>query len=330
MRSGIRTIFLAAILCMTIPTLSWGVCRVTILNPVTDVCWNCLFPLRIASVPIIPNSSGLPDYNQQKTPICQCPAPPPIFIRVGIPMEYWAPTYTMEVVKDPMCFVALGLKLPNPFPGRGKGDQASKTWSTGEFFHAHMLFNPATAVINAIVGAACAGGGGEPFDVMYLSEVDPLWQDDKINTLMWAPETLLFANPIAQLACTAESVSSLVGYPLQHLFWCQGAWGPIYPNSGHTFQSGLLNGSAGVTGKVLAKTAKTTLLKDHQKNLCAATTQPIWNKRLYRYQIARPGIGAQCVPIGRTSMIWGIGKNLPNRADNFLYNVFEKRACCMF
>lgn len=330
MRSGIRFVLLAVLMCLGISTASWAVCRPTLMNPVTDVCWNCMFPIRIASIPIIPNSSGLPDYNQQTVPVCTCPAPPPIFVRIGVPLEYWSPTYTMEVVKDTFCFPSLGIELNVRSSGRGQGDQSSKAWSTGEFFQAHMLFNPAVAVINTILGTACAGGNGNAFDVMYMSEVDPLWADDKINTLMWAPETLLFANPVAQLACTAESVSALTGYPIQHLFWCQGAWGPIYPNSGHTFQSGLLNGSAGVVGKVLAKTAKTTLLKDHQKNLCAPTTQNIWNKRLYRYQIARPGIGSQCIPIGRTSMIWGVAKNLPNRADNFLYNVFEKRACCMF
>lgn len=313
-----------------IPATSWAVCRGFIMNPVTDVCWNCMFPIKLASVPIIPNSSGLPDYGNARTPICTCPAPPPIFIRIGIPFEFWSPTYMMEVVKDPMCFPSLGISLPNIFPGRGKGDQASKQWSTGEFFQAHMLFNPAGAVLNLGTSAACASNTGSPFDFMYMSEVDPLWQSDSLNTLMWAPETLLFANPVAQLACTAESVSSLAGYSIRELFWCQGAWGPIYPNTGYTFQSGIMNGSAGAAGKVLAKAAKTSLLKDHQRNLCAATSTIIWNKRLYRYQIARPAIGAQCVPIGRTSMIWGVAKNLPNRPDNFVYNIFEKRACCMF
>ncbi len=325
-----RGIVLCVVFIMMLPGSAWSVCRGKLLNPVTEVCWECVLPIKIASVPIIPSSSGIPDYGKSQFPLCTCPAPPPIFVRVGVPLEYWAPTYMVEVIKDPMCFPSLGIKLPNPFLGRGHGDQASKTWSTGEFFHTHMLFNPATAVINSILGAVCAGGAGSPFDVMYLSEVDPLWQDDRLNTLLWAPETLLFANPVAQLACTADSVSAVAGYPIQHLFWCQGAWGPIYPNTGHTFQSGLLNGSAGAVGKVLAKTAKTSLLKDHQKNLCAATSQIIWNKRLYRYQIARPGTGMQCVPIGKTSMIWGIGKNSPSKPDNFLYNVFEKRACCMF
>ena len=117
---------------------------------------------------------------------------------------------------------------------------------------------------------------------------------------------------------------------MNKLFWCQGSWGAIYPNTGHTYNSEMINGSAQIVGKVIAKGAKTFLLKDHQKDLCEPSFQPIWNKRLYRLQIARPSKGSTCIPIGKTSLTWGSGKNKPSRPDNFLYNVFEKRACCAF
>lgn len=34
-------------------------CTGTFVNPMTDICWSCIFPMTIGSVPIIPGS--LPD-----------------------------------------------------------------------------------------------------------------------------------------------------------------------------------------------------------------------------------------------------------------------------
>ena len=41
------------------------------------------------------------------------------------------------------------------------------------------------------------------FDVAYMSEIDPLWQDDELTTLL-NPEAALFTSPIAQAACSAD------------------------------------------------------------------------------------------------------------------------------
>ena len=41
------------------------------------------------------------------------------------------------------------------------------------------------------------------FDIAYVTEIDPLWQDDVLTALI-NPEVALFANPIAQVACAAD------------------------------------------------------------------------------------------------------------------------------
>ena len=38
------------------------------------------------------------------------------------------------------------------------------------------------------------------FDIAYITEIDPLWNDDTLTTLI-NPEVALFANPIAVAAC---------------------------------------------------------------------------------------------------------------------------------
>ena len=35
------------------------------------------------------------------------------------------------------------------------------------------------------------------FDLAYLTEVDPLWNDDELTLILLNPDAVLFANPIA-------------------------------------------------------------------------------------------------------------------------------------
>ncbi|NVM20251.1 MAG: TraU family protein, partial [Desulfobacterales bacterium] len=80
--------------------------------------------------------------------------------------------------------------------------------------------------------------------------------------------------------------------------------------------------------------SRETLLWDVGINLCASVPTPIWVKWNYRMQIAKPVRSLGCMPIGRTGLMWAFGKNpalgLTGSADNFLFMVFRKRACCAF
>ena len=74
--------------------------------------------------------------------------------------------------------------------------------------------------------------GAGSFDLAYLTEVDPLWNDDEL-TLILNPDAVLFANPIAIAACAADCVAATVGFGLNTLFWCAGCQGGLYPMDGH-------------------------------------------------------------------------------------------------
>src|SRR3546814_7015306 len=61
-------------------------CNGKFVNPVTDVCWSCLFPLSVGGLQIWP--SGRPDTNNPASPVCACADPmPPLGISVG----FWEP-----------------------------------------------------------------------------------------------------------------------------------------------------------------------------------------------------------------------------------------------
>ena len=73
------------------------------------------------------------------------------------------------------------------------------------------------------------------FDMLYVSELDPTWNNDEL-AFFTNPEASLVATPVAQAACPADAVASTARHPIDKLFWCAGSWGFIYPLSGHQYE----------------------------------------------------------------------------------------------
>ena len=68
--------------------------------------------------------------------------------------------------------------------------------------------------------------------------------------------------------------------------------------------------------------------------LCGYYMQPIMDKTHYKMQMVYPvpntqkDAGQCCQPFGRTTMIWGAGKEFPVTGEDFSYQIFRKRNCC--
>jgi conjugal transfer pilus assembly protein TraU len=304
------------------------------LNPVTDICWNCVFPIRIGGVTVIPGDvPDTPDLS--RLPVCVCPIPVPPFLRSGIPVSYWEPARFVETVKDPFYFPSLGAGMPNLVAPGFLGGTHSQIASgnqidTSTFAQAHWFIFPVWTLLELLTDFVCLEESG--FDVTYLSEVDPLWNNDILSLIM-SPEALLFANPVAQMSCVADSVAANGGLPISALYWCMGSWGPAYPLTGHVNDDNYVQANAAIAARMIYKMGRMGALHDTAVNLCAAVPTPIWVKQNYRLHAAKPVRDVTCSPIGRSSLIWGAGNNPPfsaggNSSDNFLWMIFRKRACC--
>ncbi|MDY6850421.1 MAG: TraU family protein [Thermodesulfobacteriota bacterium] len=57
-------------------------------NPFTDVCWKCVFPISIGPLKV---DMGMEDAGDSVPLICTCPAPPPVFVRIGLRAGLWEP-----------------------------------------------------------------------------------------------------------------------------------------------------------------------------------------------------------------------------------------------
>ena len=287
--------------------------------------YTAMFPLRIAGIPIVPGR--IQDVGGSvSSPICICKDPIP---RIGIPVSFFEPSRLIEVVKDPYCFPSMGFGLTTSGGTLGgtSGDDGSGNQST--FYQAHYYIFPIYALLELLTDFICLQMTG--FDMAYLTEVDPLWNNDTLSAIL-NPEALLFGNPVSNLACIADAVTSAVFEPIDALFWCKGSWGNAYPLTGQTGGDGYVEGGASVAASLIYKLHRQLVLWGSwgQAGLCGYYPAPIWRKSAYRLQIVTPIPSLYATTIGTTGMLWSFGKNPPFVGDNFSYLLFKKRECCAF
>lgn len=318
------------------PLTAHAVCVSKPHNPFTEICWQCMFPFKIGGVTVAASPNDVPDApDLASSPVCVCPVPPPVFARIGIPVSFWEPARYIEVVKDAYCFPSIGTGLSpvNPgFQNGGSEDGGTTQEGMSTFFQAHYAIYPIWTIMEAFTDFVCLEASG--FDMAYMTEVDPTWNDDLFAQIIY-PETLLFANMPAQLSCIADSVSANAGLPLSPLYWCLGSEGSTYPMSGNINDDNLVQASLAAASRLVYKMGRIGVICDVGLHYCTCIPTPIWVKHNYRFSLAKPVTGFQCVPPGRSALLWGSGKNPPlpitgDSPDNFMYIVFRKRACCAF
>ena len=308
-------------------------CSGKIPNPVTDVCWQCMFPINIGGIPI--TSSGQVENWQNPEPplICSCPAPPPLMIRLGVGVSFWEPARIAEVVRSPMCSPTLDGTVLGSLPSPAGGHKAQHEGKGIAFYNVHWFQYPVLSWLGmAFVQAACASS--ETFDMMYLTEVDPLWNDDETTFLM-NPEAALFTSPVTQAACVADTVSAATtNFGIDKLFWCSGSQGGVYPIDGNQAQHvGAVDTTLAITHKFIFKLHRQFLELDTSTiaAMCAPLPQPILRKGQYKQQMMYPipqttiGLG-----LGVPSSVWAAGKEYPYKGEDFSYLIWRKRTCCAF
>ncbi|CAO94962.1 conjugal transfer pilus assembly protein TraU [Erwinia tasmaniensis] len=299
-------------------------------NPITDTCWRCIFPLSIGSIQVGKGGNGLSDTNNPSSPIQLCPVG--ILYRIGLAIGYWEPFAVTDVTRVPGNMVNMGgIQINLGKVGMGKGGQSDQgAEGAGAFYHVHWYKYPLIEWLNIIMSAGCLQGGD--MDIAYMSEVDPMWSDSTLSLLI-NPEAALFGNLIAQSACALDAVSSSVaGYPLAPLFWCAGAQGSMYPFTGFVSNEfSPLEASVLLSERMDAKLHREGIVWDSigvNTSVCYEYPSPIIPKDRYRYQMVNMIPDAhQCHAFGSTTQLWGSYHNLPTSKKNFGYLIWRKRNC---
>lgn len=322
-----RFLFPLAVISLISPSVMAGsTCRGHFINPLTDICWSCLFPLSLGDVPVV--SSAYPDTPNPSMPLQVCPAKP--LFRVGLAIGYWEPFAITDVTKTPYCLVNLGGIQPEIPIGAVKGTTESPiSGGHGAFYQVHWYKYPLMAWLNLVSSVTCLEGGD--YDIGYVSELDPTWGDDELSFLV-NPESIIFANSIAQAGCVADAVAASVSKPLDTLFWCLGAQGPAYPLTGHISEEySVLQNATLLSERLAYRLHRLRLIEDSSgkdKKVCSQHFRPILPKSRYRYELMNPVADALlCHPFGRSSIVWQTGKLRPDDKGNYGYLIWRKRNC---
>ncbi|MEN8236795.1 MAG: conjugal transfer pilus assembly protein TraU [Pseudomonadota bacterium] len=309
--------------------LKAGNCHGRMLNPITDICWKCIFPIRIAGVKVM---SGGPDPKSPRSPICVCKRPGIPVPVPGIPVSFWEPARLVDVTRTPFCLVNMGgTQLANTgIKGRGQVAPHPNTRHKRSFYHVHWYVYPILYWLEVLLDFACLENNA--IDLAYLTEVDPFWNDDEKSAII-NPEALLFGSHIAQMACIADCAAASAKLPLDILFWCGGCQGSVYPFTGTIADhSGGVQASLLATTRMIAKLHREGLLWGYygKLGLCGKYPMPIIRKSQYRTQMTYPIPQTnRCQALGATEVLWQGGREFPYKGEDFGYLVWRKRDCCL-
>ena len=324
----------AALLAAALPLKAEGLCRGRITNPVTDVCWSCIFPIRVAGARL--SANGVTDPTTDAPAVCTCGAG--AGLRVGLNMSFWEPLRTVEIVRHPWCFPTLGgvafTGMQAPAHGRSssRGSVGEEGGRHTAFYEAHWFHTPWLFVLEALMDTVCLEQS--PWDLAYLTELDPLW-NDTLAAFVVAPESAIFATPAAVAACAADCAAATMGSPRPELFWCAGCQGSLYPLSGWMAQmTSPLQAWHLLAARMSVKLAREGVLwaAYGKAGQCGPYFQPIPRKDVWRTQLVHPKPQASgsscCHALGAATQLWGAGRTPPVTGEDGAILMWRLRDCC--
>lgn len=314
---------------------------------VNEICWSCFLPIRLMGV------GSKPDGAADTQPVCMCKD------RAGVPefgyqLGLWKPARLVELVTTPWCSPALGgIKLQDDMFSLGNGAKLEVDIEIPEVanYQYHYFSFPIFEMLEILYLPNC-GGDYVDFDLMYLSELDPTWQNDLLAILL-SPEAIIFANPIAKAWCTADCTLITSGISNESTFGCAGCDGSLYPFTGNVnFGEDPVRVSSLLSQRVLASLHRKGLAKKTIGNeaMCKPEFWPMIPKSQYKLSMMYPvpeansirnpvtdnGTAATdsdqcCHPLGESIHKWATsagGRTRPGKED-FVYMMWQYNDCCV-
>lgn len=299
-------------------------------NPITDICWSCLFPLTIGGMNLW--SGDQEDNKNPSSLLCSC-AVPRIF--VGLQSGFWEPARRIDVTRTPYCFVSLDTEIDLGGTVSEGEVELNPDGTRQSFYQAHWYVDPILYWLEVMFEHPCLETGD--FDLAYMTELDPLWNDDELSAVL-APESNLFNGILAQSACIGDCVMSSAKFGSNTLFWCAGCNGSIFPLTGNVgYHMSHIQASSLIAQRLTAKMHRQFLTwgTHGSRGLCGVYPLPVMDKTAYKYHLLYPVAQTKkinkkcCQPFGRTTFLWGAGKSYPIKGEHFSYELFRKKNCCL-
>jgi conjugal transfer pilus assembly protein TraU len=326
-------------------------------NIINGICWSCLFPMKLMGVAQIGKGSVPPAATRKSTCKCDGNGGVPDY---GYTIGMWSPSRLVELVRQPYCSPSLGgMVMRKTMRSFGTKDGTSGTTSDDSFYNYHYFAYPLYSILDLLVAPECDSDGYFDMDLMYMSELDPTWNEDEL-AMLTNPEVAVAANPLMQASCVAECATATFNRPVDTMWWCAGCWGGLYPFSG--------NEPAGDNPpRVTSLLATRAVAALHRRGLarktvgddalCGGQIYPMIPKSQYKMSMLFPipeannavtiptsstsaGTGNAdidsyqwdqkcCHYIGVPTMLWGEWRNVPATGEDFVYMLWRWIDCCV-
>jgi conjugal transfer pilus assembly protein TraU len=229
---------------------------------VTNICWSCLFPLKIMGVAQL--GGGSVPSGSATDPICFCSGSDGIE-SIGFTLGLWEPEALIELVRQPYCSPSLGgTRIRNSFKLWGMKDGSDGGSASNQFLNYHYFSFPLYEILQLLITPECNAGGFSDFDLLYISEIDPTWSEDEL-AMFTQPEVAVASNPLLQATCPLDCTAATVATPIDKMWWCFGCWGNAYPFTGNV-------PSGGSPPRVSSLLATRALAALHRRGLAWRTT----------------------------------------------------------
>lgn len=295
----------------------------------TDICWSCILPIRVAGA--LRMGGGEYPPGAVDSPLCTCTDNLGV-PRPGVTTSMWEPARLVEFQRVPGCSsVFNGMRFPFNRLFQGTHGNGDFDGGDGSFMHYHYYAFPLMMMLDVFVKSSCIVDGYMDLDVMYMSELDPTWNNDEL-AFFTNPEAAAVANPVAALACTAEAATASAGKTMDSLFWCAGSWGRIYPLSGNqTGGGGVLRDSSLLTARVLAALHRRGLAWQTmgREAMCGGFINPRLPKTQYKFTLLHPIPETDSSHVmGEPTAKWGLGRLIPAVGQDPIYTIWRWNDCC--
>ena len=298
-------------------------------NPITDVCWDCVFPIKVGGALL--SAEGINDPTTDAPAVCVCQKG--VTLAAGLNLSFFEPLRTIEIVRSPWCFPSLGgITIDAGVRAASHGRSASRGRDSQEshaaFYQVHWYHTPWLFILESLFDTNCLEQS--PWDLAYVTEVDPIW-DDAWASFVLAPEAALFANPAAVTACAADCIAATAGNPRNELFWCDGCRGSLYPLAGWVAaMTSPVSAWHLLASRMAVKLAREGLLwaAYGKRGQCGAFFEPIPRKDLWRTQLLYPKTEDKCYATGATTAFRSAGASYPVKGEDGAILLWRKRDCC--
>ncbi len=302
----------------------------------TDVCWSCIFPIKVAGATIGPTGS-VPD-DAARGVLCACADGLGVY-HPGVLSALWEPRRIIELTRTPGCMSSLGgatLDLGNELQfgpqTDGAADERRHRFSIS-FYNAHMYAMPLLRMLDMYLPGDCNSDPYSDFDIISFTEIDPTW-NNTILAFFQNPESAAVANIVAQQACALEAAGQFAGaQPQTKLWWCAGSWGGQYPLTGsiRSMDTVRTTSLAGVRQLAVAHRRGLAYRSVGDDVTCRAKIYPTLPKQQYKFNMFSPTPETKKGHfIGESPYKWqgGTFRYPTGKGQDTTYMIFQWVDCC--